>query len=154
VRTETFKPVFVEFMPKEIDEGVLYVSMEYSVAIHKCACGCGNKVPTPLSPTDWQLFFDGRTVSLEPSVGNWNFPCQSHYFIYRNDVDWAKPMSRQAIEGGRQRNRGAKTRYYASESTVDVSAPVKAPEAVSPIEQSTPKAGALARAWHWLMGRR
>ena len=29
----------------------------------------GNKVVTPISPADWQLFYDGDTVSVTPSIG-------------------------------------------------------------------------------------
>ncbi len=47
---------FVEFIPSELQEGVLYVSVQYATAVHQCACGCGNKVVTPISPVDWQLF--------------------------------------------------------------------------------------------------
>ena len=81
---------FVDFIPEQIEEGILYVSIEYCTAIHKCVCGCGNEVVTPLSPTDWELIFDGKTVSLNPSIGNWNFECKSHYFITRNKIRHAK----------------------------------------------------------------
>jgi hypothetical protein len=50
----------------------------------KCACGCGKEVVTPLSATDWKLIFDGKTVSLDPSIGNWGFPCRSHYWVRNN----------------------------------------------------------------------
>jgi hypothetical protein len=42
-------------------------------------CGCGKKVVLPLHPTHGKLTYDGETVSLSPSVGNWSFPCESHY---------------------------------------------------------------------------
>jgi hypothetical protein len=77
---------FVEFMPDKIRKGVLYISMKYSTAIHTCACGCGEEVITPLDPARWQLFYDGKTVTLKPSIGNWNFQCRSHYFIINNRV--------------------------------------------------------------------
>ena len=32
---------------------------------------------------------DNGTVSLRPSIGNWQLPCRSHYFIVRNRVVWA-----------------------------------------------------------------
>lgn len=73
-------------MPDQLNEGIVYVSVEYAVAIHKCICGCGKEVVTPLSPTDWQLTFDGETISLYPSIGNWNFKCRSHYWIKRNKI--------------------------------------------------------------------
>ena len=66
---------FVEFIPKELEDGVVYVSVTYATAVHKCCSGCGNKVVTPISPTDWTLIFDRDTISLDPSIGNWSFPC-------------------------------------------------------------------------------
>lgn len=77
---------FVEFIPDILEEGVLYISIDYCTAVHKCICGCGNEVVTPISPTDWELRFDGKTVSLSPSIGNWSFECKSHYFITRNKI--------------------------------------------------------------------
>ena len=83
---KTMQHKFVEFIPDVIEEGVLYISIEYCTAIHKCVCGCGNEVVTPLSPTDWELTFNGKTVSLDPSIGNWSFKCQSHYWIAKNSI--------------------------------------------------------------------
>lgn len=80
-RTEQLSNQFVEFIPDQLDDGVLYVSMPYGIVAHKCCCGCGNKVVTPLTPTDWQLVYDGQSVSLDPSIGNWSLPCRSHYWI-------------------------------------------------------------------------
>ena len=59
--------LFVKHVPERLKEGILYVSMEYATVVHSCLCGCGNEVVTPLSPTDWQLGFDGASVSLRPS---------------------------------------------------------------------------------------
>ena len=81
---------FVDLIPETISEGVLYVSMTYATAIHKCCCGCGNKVVTPLDPNHWMLTFDGQSISLSPSIGNWNYPCRSHYWICRSNVKWYK----------------------------------------------------------------
>lgn len=83
-KTCDFKLEFVHYMPKEFNQGVLYISMEYSLVIHLCACGCGEKVATPLSPSDWKLYYNGELITLSPSVGNWDFPCRSHYWIKRN----------------------------------------------------------------------
>lgn len=80
---------FVTTVPDDLEGGVLYVSMPYATAIHLCACGCGNQVVTPLSPSGWQLVFDGVSVTLHPSIGNWRLPCRSHYWIRRNNVRWA-----------------------------------------------------------------
>jgi hypothetical protein len=104
---------FVELAPKTLEDGVIYVSVEYASAVHNCFCGCGIKVATPISPTDWQLTYNGDTVSLWPSIGNWDFPCESHYFIEHNMVRWAGSMTREEIEEGRAVDRRRKVVYYA-----------------------------------------
>jgi Family of unknown function (DUF6527) len=43
----------VKYMPRELSSGILYISDEYAVAGHLCACGCGNKVITPLGTAEW-----------------------------------------------------------------------------------------------------
>src|SRR6185437_10070487 len=88
---------FVEFIPKELGERVLYVSVQYCTAVHKCFCGCGQKVVTPLRPTQWRLIFDGETASLEPSIGNWSFRCESHYWITNSEVKAAGHLTRDRI---------------------------------------------------------
>ena len=107
-------PRFVEFIPEVIEEGILYVSMEYATVIHKCCCGCGNEVVTPLSPTDWKLIFDGRAITLDPSIGNWGFPCQSHYWIRGNSVRWAGRWSRKRIEASRRAIHNTQAQYFDS----------------------------------------
>ncbi|MFA5296973.1 MAG: DUF6527 family protein [Lutibacter sp.] len=103
---------FVEFIPKELEENVLYISIRFRTAIHKCACGCGIKTVTPLSPTDWKLIFNGKSVSLRPSIGNWSFPCQSHYWISENDIEWAPKWDKKMIKKGREESKYDKKRYY------------------------------------------
>lgn len=106
---------FVEFLPRDIQEGKLYISIPYATAIHKCCCGCGNEVVTPLSPTDWKLIFDGESVSLDPSIGNWSFDCRSHYWIKRNRIVWAEAWSEKQIEGCRAYDRLSKSKQYSRE---------------------------------------
>lgn len=93
---------FVKNVPEVLENGVIYVSMEYSTAIHKCPCGCGNEVVTPLSPADWKLMFDGKAISLYPSIGNWSLECQSHYWITNDEIEWAPKWSREQIARGRR----------------------------------------------------
>lgn len=102
---------FVEFIPEELQDGILYVSVVYATAAHRCCCGCGHEVVTPLTPTDWKLIFDGQTVSLDPSIGNWSFPCQSHYWIRRNGVQWADRWSQEQIQAGREHDAIRKGRH-------------------------------------------
>ena len=86
--------------------------MEYSTVVHKCCCGCGQEVVTPLSPIGWKLIFDGETISLYPSIGNWNFKCLSHYWITKNVIRWASQWSRDEITMGRQVDSNARENYF------------------------------------------
>lgn len=113
MKQEFFKHQFVEFIPEELHSGTLYVSLRFATVSHLCACGCGMKVVTPLKPTDWKLIFDGKTISLNPSIGNWNFPCRSHYWIRNNRVKWASAWTEEQIERGRIRDLKAKEEYHA-----------------------------------------
>src|SRR5580698_555864 len=106
------KHEFVEFIPADRERGVLYVSIPYATAVHNCFCGCGLKVVTPISPVGWQLTFDGESVSLAPSVGNWSYPCRSHYIIDRDKVVWAGDLSDEDIEAGRRRDRRAREQHF------------------------------------------
>lgn len=111
-RLSNLKCEGVRFIPSELEGGKIYVSTEFSTAAHLCCCGCGNKVVTPIGPTDWQITFEGDAASLYPSIGNWSFPCQSHYWIKRGKVVWAARMSRTEIDRGRALDRIAKEKYF------------------------------------------
>jgi hypothetical protein len=112
-RVDFFRQEFVEHIPEQLSEGVLYTSIRYATVMHLCACGCGREVVTPLAPTDWEMIFDGETLSLSPSIGNWGFPCQSHYWIRRGSVRWSRWMSPEQVERLRERDR-RRRRHYAS----------------------------------------
>lgn len=101
----TIRPEFVESAPPNLSPGVLYISERFKTALHLCPCGCGEKVITPLSPARWQLFRDGSTVSLHPSIGNWNYACRSHYFIRHNRIVWGDPFSPLEIAWVKERDR-------------------------------------------------
>ena len=131
---------FVEFIPKDREEGVLYISIAYATAVHNCFCGCGTKVVTPISPVGWHLTFDGETVSLSPSVGNWSFACRSHYFIRKDAVVWACDMSEDEIALGRMRAGTARGTHFDGK-------PQTAPK---PLAQPRKKRGF----WSWLTGGR
>ena len=118
---------FVEIIPDAVEDGVLYISLKYCTAIHKCVCGCGNEVVTPISPTDWKLIFDGKTVSLSPSIGNWSFNCQSHYWIKRNKIVYAREWDKEEIQFGRTNDEKRKAKYYNKENE-SVSSVTKRPK--------------------------
>ena len=110
---------FVEFIPDTLDDGTLHVSITHGTAVHRCCCGCGREVVTPLTPTDWKLIFDGETVSLYPSIGNWNLPCRSHYWITRNRVEWAEDWSDWRIAATEEKDRKLKVKFYGNLVTED-----------------------------------
>lgn len=134
---------FVEFVPDRLEPGILYVSMPYATVTHLCCCGCGSEVVTPLTPTDWQMFYDGEAISLFPSVGNWNLPCRSHYVIRGGRVIEYGPWSEKQIMAGQDRDRRAKTHFYGAEP-----APKSAPAEPHVIPPKGKK-----RFFDWLLGR-
>ncbi len=99
---------FVEFIPEKLEDNTLYVSFEYNTTSHNCVCGCGHEVVTPISPKDWKLTYDGQSVSLHPSIGNWSFDCKSHYWIKNNKIVWAETWSKERIEACRHHDRTLK----------------------------------------------
>jgi len=112
---------FVDYIPEKLDEGIIYISIEFSTAVHKCVCGCRNEVVTPFSPTDWSLLYNGSTVSLSPSIGNWSFPCKSHYWIKKGKVSWAGGWSNDVIESGRAQDKIIKEEFYNENKEVNKS---------------------------------
>jgi hypothetical protein len=102
----------VDFMPKQLEAGTLYVAEEFGAAAHLCACGCGAKIRTPLGPTDWILRETAKGVSLYPSIGNWQQACQSHYWILRGEIVWARKWSAEQIRVGRRREQALARLYF------------------------------------------
>lgn len=84
IRKIEIVPMFVEFIPEELDENIIYISKEYKTAVHLCLCGCGNKSVTPLNKNGWDLEENGGKVSLSPSILNKNCPNNYHYIITNN----------------------------------------------------------------------
>lgn len=93
--------VFVDRFPEHLDQGVVYISVPFALVTHLCCCGCGYEVVTPLAPREWRLTFDGVSVSLHPSIGNWNFPCKSHYWIHNSTVRWDRRWTDEQISASR-----------------------------------------------------
>jgi len=103
---------FVETIPAQLEEMTIYISVVHSTAVHKCVCGCCNEVVTPFSPTDWNLTFDGKSVSLHPSIGNWSFDCKSHYWIRKSHVEFARLWSEKEIKKGKKIDKREKRKYF------------------------------------------
>jgi Family of unknown function (DUF6527) len=103
----------VAFMPRDLSPGVLYVSEEYAVAGHLCACGCGNKVIVPLGPAEWTFHENAGRPTLRPSIGNWQLPCRSHYVITDGTIEWGNSWSEDAVIAGRRAEEARRVSYYA-----------------------------------------
>ena len=122
----------VHYIPKELEPGLLYVSEEFGAAVHLCACGCGRKVSTPLHPTEWSLKDGSDGPSLFPSIGNWEFPCKSHYWILRGRIVWAEPWTEERIVAGRRAEEERRRAYF---------------EQPVPVEE---RRGFWAKVWRWV----
>ena len=101
------KKEFVHRVPAELEEGILYVCLDCDVVVHKCACGCGEKVVLPLSPEHWKLTYDGE-VTLSPSIGNYQYECKSHYFIRNGNVVWVESF-KEEFKAKKKRKKKKKT---------------------------------------------
>jgi hypothetical protein len=90
-------PEFYKHIPeqKDIKNDVLYISMEFEVAIHMCPCGCGNQNVMPFhteASTEfrkqhgWGFQNDNGFITLSPSI--LSRICNAHYFLIRNEIKW------------------------------------------------------------------
>ncbi len=102
----------VQYMPRELAAGILYVSEEFGTAAHLCACGCGSKIRTPLGPTEWSVVETRNGPTLDPSVGNWQQACQSHYWINSGEIVWAGKWTAEEIAAGRLGEQERRHVYY------------------------------------------
>jgi hypothetical protein len=145
MKQNSLRHSFVEFIPERLDDSVLYISQRYKTAMHKCCCGCGQEVVTPLGPTDWSLRVAGGVVTLHPSIGNWSFPCRSHYFIRSSRVVWAGSMTQREIERGRARDRAYREAYFDRDNAGKEAASRSSGPQVQP-----PSPGLLDKLWQLL----
>lgn len=84
--------VRVFYMPESLELGKIYYSEEFSTVKHLCPCGCGQKVVTPIQgewKDGWKLNIENELITLEPSIGNFQLPCKTHYFIRNGEIIWA-----------------------------------------------------------------
>jgi len=98
---------YVEFIPKDLEEGTVYISTRFKTASHLCCCGCGTKVVTPLNPAQWHLEDHGSSISLLPSIGLGTLPCRSHYWIKGSQVHWCAPMTKRDTQRAQRLDRYA-----------------------------------------------
>jgi hypothetical protein len=144
IRIKQLQHRFVDLIPDKTEPGILYVSMEYATAAHRCCCGCGEEVVTPFSPAQWQMSFDGDTVSLRPSVGNWNLRCRSHYVIRDGRVIEAPTWTKEEVEAGRRGDANARANYFGNQKKS------AGPSGVAASRAASPAPGFWPRVKRWL----
>jgi hypothetical protein len=91
IKQVAIEPMYTVKIPEKskLEDGVLYISKEYEISIHKCLCGCGEEVALPLDSDHWQLIeHSNGLISLTPSIGNYKLPCKSHYIISKNKANF------------------------------------------------------------------
>lgn len=144
IRHKRLEHRFVKSIPECLEDGVLYISMKYATAAHRCCCGCGEEVVTPFTPTDWRMTFDGETISLRPSIGSWTLKCRSHYMLDHSRVIAAAPWTDAQVEAERCRDRAAKVNFYK-----------QPPKAETFVQSAQPKAGRgfWIRIWSWFSSK-
>lgn len=145
--TTQFRPVFIDSFPTALKAGTFYISLEYSTCAHLCACGCGEEAVTPLSPEQWAFTYDGETISVRPSIGNWTLACRSHYVINKGRVRWAKSFSNAQITNNRERDRAALDRGNRNGFHIEPDSG----ETTAAESDDKPK-GRVRRWWHRLLG--
>ena len=145
IRLERLQHQFVQYIPQQLSPGVLYISMEYGTAAHSCCCGCGEQVVTPFTPTDWKMTYDGETISLWPSIGNWTLACRSHYVIDRGRVLEAGPWTDKQVAAERRRDQAAKARHYGTQKSIESAGAPRPDDSAQPKVQ-----GLLSRVRRWM----
>jgi hypothetical protein len=104
----------VQYIPKNLEPGILYVAEEFGAAVHLCACGCGLKVSTPLRPVGWTLEESAAGATLFPSIGNWQQPCKTHYWIREGTIIWAEDWTPAQVAAGRRSEDQRRRAYFDS----------------------------------------
>jgi hypothetical protein len=130
-RLDLIRLARVQYIPKNPEPGVLYVAEEFGAAVHLCACGCGLKVSTPLGPVGWTLEESIGGPTLSPSIGNWQQPCRTHYWIREGTIIWAGDWTPDQVAAGRCSEEQRRRAYFNSRRS-----------------QTT----LLQRLWRWIYG--
>jgi hypothetical protein len=93
-KVNSYKPVYVRNIPRELEQGIVYISFDFGTSMHLCPCGCGQAAVTPFQIPEldrtYQWVFSERDgqISLFPSIENTACPNRSHYYITHGQVIW------------------------------------------------------------------
>ena len=92
-KLQEITPVFTEELPykKDMEFGKIYISREHEVACFLCPCGCGEVNHISFIKglrNQWVFIEDKGKITFRPSIGCFESPCNSHFFITENHIDW------------------------------------------------------------------
>ena len=94
------KHEFVEFIPDELEQGTVYVSIRFATASH-LRLRLWKQGRDAYPPDRLDVAFRRQDHLLEPLNRNWSFPCQSHYYIRKNALNGLRNglASRSSADG-------------------------------------------------------
>ena len=97
------------------------------------------------------MTFDGESVSLNPSIGNWYLHCRSHYLIRKGKVIEAGSWAQARIDAEWGRDRQAKSRFYQDKDAVEHAQDMVEPPVAVTRSVATDNAGSfLQRLGNWI----
>ncbi len=97
-----YRVELVDRLPAKAESGTVYVSREYQIAVLECACGCGHRI-TLLLDDGHRVEDVGGLANVWPSIGVWDAPCRSHFWIRNGRVQWASTFSEATIRTAMER---------------------------------------------------
>ena len=105
--TTHYTPEFVESFPTPLDAwGLLHLPRVQHLR-PPVRLRLWQRGRHPTLPAQWSFTYDGDSISVRPSVGNWSFACKSHYVINKGHVRWARGFFSDEIARNRARDRAA-----------------------------------------------
>ena len=94
----------VEKTPTLLQSEVVYINEEFEIATLLCPCGCNHKIVL-LCPDGHLVINDGGFATVKPSIGVWDAPCRSHFFLNSGTVDWCNSWSEERIKSSMRMQR-------------------------------------------------
>lgn len=98
--------------PGVLTKGVVYHSEDFELAALLCACGCGHRINL-LVPDSHEVSDDGGFATVTPSIGVFDAPCLSHFWITAGAVTMLPAFSQSSASAIMRRQI---TRHVATES--------------------------------------
>lgn len=67
---------------EKLEQGVIYISEEFSCSKHLCFCGCGVECFLPIGEgeNEWTFTENNDKLTITPSIKQ-RFACKSHYIV-------------------------------------------------------------------------